>query len=212
MCSGPSAFKLGTMAIEIPSNLTPELVPFAWLLGEWEGVGVLGYDGVEERQFGQTVSFTQNGLPYVEYRAESYLLDEEGNPGRPITVETGYWQIDRPHQAADPGPGLIPGKEQPVLHSAEDVEKLRTEDGGFPLLATINHPGGIFEMYIGEINGPRVQMATDQVLGWDGAKQYSAASRMFGLVNGELLWAWDMAAMGKGLSSHASARLRRVQG
>ena len=199
------------MAIEIPSNLTPELVPFAWLLGQWEGVGVLGYDGVEERQFGQVVTFSQSGQPFVEYRAEAYLLDDQGNRTRPITVETGFWQIDRKHEEGDLGPGLIPGDVVPVLKSADEVEKLRTEDESFPLLATINHPGGISELYVGEISGPRIQMATDAVMRGSGAKDYSAASRMYGLVNGELMWAWDMAANGRQLSTHASARLRRVE-
>jgi hypothetical protein len=32
---------------------------------------------------------------------------------------------------------------------------------------------------------------------------------MFGLVDSALLWAWDMAALGSPLKSHASARLVR---
>ncbi|MFY9634309.1 MAG: FABP family protein, partial [Cellulosimicrobium cellulans] len=27
------------MPIEIPTDLTPELVPLSWLIGEWEGSG-----------------------------------------------------------------------------------------------------------------------------------------------------------------------------
>ena len=34
------------MPIEIPSDLLPELVPFAWLLGTWEGDGFMGYGEV----------------------------------------------------------------------------------------------------------------------------------------------------------------------
>ena len=41
------------MAIEIPTNLTPELVPFAWLLGTWEGTGTMWYEGQENTPFGQ---------------------------------------------------------------------------------------------------------------------------------------------------------------
>lgn len=200
------------MAIEIPTNLTPELVPFAWLLGTWEGVGVLGYGDIEERQFGQIVTFTQSGLPYVEYRAESYLLDDEGNRTLPLAVETGFWQLDRTREDGDPGPGLIPGDVVPVLQSAEDVEKLHREEGGFEILVTIDHPGGVSELYMGVIDGPRIQMSTDAVMRAQGAQEYTAASRMYGLVNGELMWAWDMAALGQEMSSHASARLRRVDG
>ena len=34
---------------------------------------------------------------------------------------------------------------------------------------------------------------------------------MFGLVDQHLLWAWDIAALGRSLASHASARLAKVQ-
>lgn len=198
------------MPIEIPTDLTPELVPFAWLLGRWEGAGVLGYGDAEERQFGQVVTFSHSGLPFVEYRAESFLLDEEGNPGQPITLETGFWQLDRPMVEGDLGPGMLPGDPIPVYRTAEDVDRLRRSEGGFEILATINHPGGVTEMYMGTIEGPRVQLATDAVMRGPHSKEYTAASRMYGLVNGELMWAWDMAAQGQELSSHASARLRRV--
>lgn len=198
------------MAIEIPTDLTPELVPFAWLLGHWEGVGVLGYADEEERQFGQIVDFSHNGLPYLEYRAESYLLDEQGNRTRQISVETGFWQLDRKQGEQDAGPGLLPGAEKPLLQTAADVEKMRNDDEGFDILAAINHPGGVSELYVGVIDGPRIQMATDAVMRGANAKEYTAASRMYGLVNGELMWAWDMAAAGQQMSSHASARLRKV--
>jgi len=42
------------------------------------------------------------------------------------------------------------------------------------------------------------------------AKAYNAATRMYGYVEGELMWAMDMAAMGHPLQSHLSARLKRV--
>ena len=43
-----------------------------------------------------------------------------------------------------------------------------------------------------------------------GAKEHTASTRMLGLVEDHLLWAWDLAALGQGLESHASARLARV--
>ena len=42
------------------------------------------------------------------------------------------------------------------------------------------------------------------------AKDYAAATRMYGLVEGDLLWVMDMAAGDVRLTSHASARLKRV--
>ena len=59
-----SGTKIEGMAIEIPTNLTPELVPFAWLLGTWEGTGTMWYEGQENTPFGQIITFEQDGLPY----------------------------------------------------------------------------------------------------------------------------------------------------
>jgi hypothetical protein len=53
------------------------------------------------------------------------------------------------------------------------------------------------------------------------SKEYSAATRIFGLVDGNLLWRWDVATgssstrdassePGNGLEAHASAFLRKV--
>ena len=38
-----------------------------------------------------------------------------------------------------------------------------------------------------------------------GAKEYTAATRLYGLVDNHLLWAWDIAALGQ---EPAHARLR----
>ena len=84
------------MAIEIPTNLTPELVPFAWLLGTWEGTGTMWYEGQENTPFGQIITFEQDGLPFIEYRAESFLLDDEGQKLRPITVEPVSGRLTAP--------------------------------------------------------------------------------------------------------------------
>jgi hypothetical protein len=47
------------------------------------------------------------------------------------------------------------------------------------------------------------------------SKEYTAATRIFGLVDGQLLWRWDVATgQGStpdgGLEAHASAMLRKV--
>ena len=51
------------MAIEIPTDLTPELVPLSWLLGTWKGAGRLGAGEEDSEHFTQTVTFSANGLP-----------------------------------------------------------------------------------------------------------------------------------------------------
>jgi hypothetical protein len=198
------------MPIEIPTDLTPELVPLSWLLGTWRGGGRLGTGEGDDEYFTQTATFSTNGLPYLKYTAESWLTDENGTILRPLSVETGFWSLDRTLNDADGGPGLVPADIVPALRTADDVEELRNTDGGFDIMVTILHPGGIAELYYGQIKGPQIQLSTDAVMRGAGAKDYTAATRIFGLVNGDLYWRWDVAASGKALEAHASAALQKV--
>ena len=198
------------MAIEIPSNLTPELVPFSWLLGTWEGTGTMWYKEQEKTPFGQIITFTQDGLPYLEYRAESLLLDDSGPKLRPKTKEKGFWQIDRPLTDADGGFGLVPKDIVPAFADAESVETLRNEDDGFNLIATIAHPGGISENYVGMVKGPVVRMQTANLIRDDISHQYAGSVRLWGLVNGNLMWDWEIADNEGNLHKHASAELRKT--
>lgn len=198
------------MPMDIPTDLTPELVPLSWLLGSWEGDGRLGEGEADSEHFRQRVTFSQNGLPYLQYSAESWLTDEDGTTLRPLSVETGFWALDRKLIDADGGPGLVPADIVPALTTADEVEKLRNDDGGFDITATIVHPGGIAELYYGQIKGPQVQLSTDVVMRGMHSKEYAAATRIFGLVQGDLYWRWDVAAQGSSLEAHASAILRKI--
>jgi hypothetical protein len=196
--------------IEIPSGLTPELVPLSWLIGEWEGRGRLGAGEGDDEHFVQHVEFAHSGFPYLKYTAESWLADEDGKRIRPLATEAGYWQLDRPVQDADGGPGLRPPDIVPAYTSADEVESLRNSSDGFDITVTIVHPGSIAELYYGQIRGPQIQLSTDAVLRGAHARDYKAATRIFGLVNSDLFWRWDVAAGGEPLAPHASAILHRV--
>ena len=90
------------------------------------------------------------------------------------------------------------------------METLRNADGGFDLEVSILHPGGVSELYLGQVKEARIDLATDAVMRSSTAKEHTASTRMYGLVESHLLWAWDLAALGRGLTSHASGRLARV--
>ena len=72
------------------------------------------------------------------------------------------------------------------------------------------HPGGVSELYVGQVGSARIDLATDAVLRTEGAKAYTGATRLYGLVERDLLWAWDIAALGQPLRTHASGRVARV--
>jgi hypothetical protein len=181
------------VAFELGTDLPAPLAPLAWLIGSWAGAGVIGYPTIQEARFGQEVEFSHDGRPFLSYRSLTWLLDDDGNRVRPLASETGYW---RP-VAADVG-------------HADDAEGEGAGATGTELEVLMAHPTGIVEVYLGTVKGPRIDLATDLVARTATAKEYTAATRLYGLVESDLLWAMDMAAVGQPLQSHASARLKRL--
>jgi THAP4-like, heme-binding beta-barrel domain len=83
-------------------------------------------------------------------------------------------------------------------------------DGSVELL--LSHPTGFAEVYLGSVEPARVGLTTRGVLRTETAKDYRSGHRMYGYVGGNLLWVFEMAAMGHELQPHLSAELRRVSG
>jgi hypothetical protein len=158
-----------------------------------------------ERDFQQSVEFSFENESAMGYVAKTTLSD-----GTALPTEVGFWRLARSPESADAGPALLPGSGSKSITNHEQLETLRNKDGGFDIEASILHPSGISELYVGQIKGARADLATDAVLRSQSAKDYRAATRMFGLVDGALMWAWDIAALGNPLESHASAKLERV--
>ncbi|MEK9737237.1 MAG: FABP family protein [Candidatus Nanopelagicales bacterium] len=168
-------------------DLPEELVPLSWLIGRWAGVGLGQYPTIEDFRFGQEVSFTTDGRPFLAYASRSWLLNDDGEKVRPLATETGYWR---------PRP-----------------------DGS--LEVTMAHPTGYAELWLGTaevlgienatITSARATMTTDVIAASPSAKPYTAGERLYGLVNGELMWTYDMAAVEQPLTNHLSARLRPAE-
>ncbi len=198
--------------IEIPTDLPAELAPLAWLRGVWEGTGVIDYEAGDHHysaEFTHRVSFSAGDGPFLNYSADAWTGD--GGDRRPLLAEIGFWRLARVQTAADPGPALLPARGVPAALSVDDVEGLRNAVGGFDIEVALVRADGTSELLLGQVRGPRIDVATDAVVRPATAKPYTAASRMYGLVEGHLLWAWDVAALGAPMASHASARLAKVQ-
>lgn len=199
--------------IDLPTDLPADLAPLSWLVGVWEGTGVIDYETDDHRfagEFGHRVSFSHDGGDHLNYSAHAWLIGDDGEKAGALASEVGFWRLSRSATDADAGPALLPPVAASDPRTADDVELLRTAEGGFDIEVSIVHSDGVSELYLGQIRGPRIDIATDAVLRSAAAKPYAAATRMYGLVDGHLLWAWDIAALGHELASHASARLARV--
>ncbi len=75
----------------------------------------------------------------------------------------------------------------------------------------MSHNLGYSEIWHGEIHEdkPRFEVVTDAIARTASSKEYVAGKRLYGYVKGDLLYAFDMAAMGHELAPHIHAQLRR---
>ena len=71
------------------------------------------------------------------------------------------------------------------------------------------HSTGISEGWVGVHDGAKIQLAMDQGYSAPSAKIVTAGSRLYGLVEGELFFAYDMAAEGQTLQAHVWSTLKR---
>ena len=80
------------MQFTLDPDLPRELAPLAWLIGRWEGAGVVGYPTIESANFGQELVVTHDGRPFLEWHSRTWLLDDAGEKVRPLATELGFWR------------------------------------------------------------------------------------------------------------------------
>jgi hypothetical protein len=97
-----------------------------------------------------------------------------------------------------------------VREAAQETGFLRPQEDG-TLEVVLAHNLGFVEVWHGELHEahPRFEIATDAVVRTATAKDYTAGKRLYGYVNGDLLYAYDMAAEGHELQPHTHAQLVR---
>lgn len=162
-------------------QLHPALLPLLPYLGLWRGRGRGGYPTIDDFDYAQEIRISHDGRPFLAYEARAWLLDEQSRAVRPAGREVGWW---RPVQAQ----GRPTGE----------------------LEALITTPTGVMELHVGRVEGSKVELGTDAVMRTATAKEVTAGRRLYGIVEGALLYVQELAAVGQPLAPHLSARLTRV--
>src|SRR5947207_7601598 len=125
----------------------------------------------------------QGGYPTIEsdfHYAQEIRLSHDGRPF--LKYEARAWLIEEDGTPRRPG-ARETGFWRPVPDS-DDVEML------------LAHPTGFLELYLGRLDGLRLELATDAVVRTSTAKEVTAGKRLYGIVEGALLYAYDMAGVG----------------
>ncbi len=144
---------------------------------------------------------TWHGLGVVGYPTiEGSRYEQEvafSHDGRPfLSYASRSWLID------DDGNRVRP--------AASEVGWWRPGSQPREVEVMLAHPTGIVEVYVGEVTFSKVELATEVVARTATAKPVSGLKRLYGLVDGDLAYAVDMAAVGQALQPHLSARLKKV--
>ena len=164
-------------------DLHPAVRQLVPFIGVWRGRGGGEYPTIEGFGYAQEIRFSHDGRPFLFYESRAWLLGDDGTPIRPAFREVGWWR-----------PVLLDGA------ATDELEVLLTA------------PTGVMELYVGRIDGLKVELVTDAVVRTVTAKEVSAGQRLYGIVDGALLYAHEMAAVGQPLTPHLSAKLNRVAG
>ena len=135
------------------------------------------------------------GYPTIE----SFRFGQEivfGHVGKPyLTYTSRSWRLD------DDGNKVEPLAMETGFWRPQPDNKVEV------LLA---HPTGIVEIYLGEVAGTRIDLATDVVARTETAKAVTGGKRLYGKIGDDLAYAFDLAAVGQQLQPHLSAQLKWV--
>ncbi|WP_062131044.1 FABP family protein [Demequina aestuarii] len=176
------------MTFVIPDDLAPEAYPLAWLVGRWSGHGEVDYPGIPRAEIVQDVVFDHDGGPYLTYSSTVRLRGIDDQHGQVWSVESGFWRV-----APQPPEGVV------------------LEDFQHPLEVVLSDASGLLTCYMGAVGNGRIDLASRFAAATESGPEVRGATRMYGNVAGELMWAWDLAAFGQELQSYMSARLTRVE-
>jgi hypothetical protein len=152
-------------------------------VGVWRGRGGGEYPTIEGFGFAQEIRLSHDGRPFLFYESRAWLLADDDTPIRPAFREVGWWR--------------------PVMRDGAGTDELEV---------LLTAPTGVMELYVGRVDGVKVELATDAIVRTVTAKEVNAGQRLYGIVDGALLYAHEMAAVGQPLTPHLSAKLNRVAG
>jgi hypothetical protein len=165
-------------------DLHPALLGLLPFVGLWRGRGQGGFPAPEDYDFAQEIRISHDGRPFLRFEARSWLLDEESKPAGEWIAESGFWR--------------------PVLADGRATDEME---------AVMINPDGVAEIYLGKVIGTtRLEIEADAIAYTPGGLHVTAGHRLFGIVEGALLYAHEQGVDDSGLRPHMSARLLRIGG
>ncbi|MDT0343365.1 FABP family protein [Streptomyces litchfieldiae] len=168
--------------IEIPSDLNPGLVPLAFLLGTWQGAGVAALD-----KFGGPDAEACNF-------GQEVTFSHDGRDFLEFSSRT--WRLDADGKRLDP------------LETEHGYWRIKDRQ----LEVVMVRDQGVAEVWYGELaeGKPQIDLATDAVARTAVSPPYTGGKRLYGYVNGDLMWVGEKATPDVPLQAYMSAHLKKA--
>ncbi|MFG1989551.1 FABP family protein [Actinoplanes sp. NPDC048988] len=165
-------------------DLHPALLGLLPFVGLWRGRGQGGFPEDQDYDFAQEVRISHDGRPFLRWDSRSWLLNDASEATGEWIVESGFWR--------------------PVLNDGRATDEME---------ATMITADGVAELYVGKVIGTtRLEMEADAIAYVPSGLHVTGGQRLFGIVEGALLYAHEQAVDESGLRPHMSARLLRIGG
>lgn len=208
------------MPFAFPEGLAPEVYPLAWLVGTWSGSGVIDHPAVGKKPFTQELVFDHDGGPYLRFESTLRVADDPVAPEDQAGAATtggeapgggapgGSHGTSAHPDAATPPAGTVWSTETGYWRISTDRPEGLEEDR-HPLEVIVADAAGRMTLYVGAAGNGRVDLASDAIARTSTSSEVRASKRLYGLVEGRLLWVEELAAFGEPLRSYASGELDR---
>ncbi len=162
-----------------------DIAHLSWLVGSWSGFGVGQMPGGGHFRYEELLQFATDGRPFLEYRSQSWVVDDEGKRLRPSHTESGYL---RP--APDNGV-------EAVICNPLGIAEL--------WLGTVTVSG----IENARITAAKLEVRAANYVRTPTAPAIEGGKRLYGLANGDLFHAFDFELPGHPESSHTAIQLKR---
>ena len=162
-----------------------DIAHLSWLVGSWGGFGVGQMPGGDHFRYEELVQFATDGRPFLEYRSQSWILDDEGMHLRPSHTESGYLR-----------PAPENGVEAVICNPLGIAELW---------LGTVTVSG----IENARITAAKLEVRAANYVRTPTAPAIEGGKRLYGLANGDLFHAFDFELPGHSESSHTAIQLKR---
>ena len=213
----------------LDENTPREIAPLAWMLGQWRGWGVIAGSHAapatpdtsgESDQNTPATSADSDDVP-DQMVIEEITCEAVGTQMRMVTrIYSATSRVQSLDPSASTEEGLAALVEQDLINEETVYVSVMPTTQELPppgqfqtreLTASGADQKGLATLWAGVSMGPRVRMISDAIARSPRAQPVEEASRMFGLVAGELMWAQGVTMVGAGESiTSISGRLMRI--